>query len=37
MVGKNPQAGDLYNQFKLDEEMTAARIQSVNDVLKALA
>jgi DNA-directed RNA polymerase beta' subunit len=36
MVGKNPQIGDLYNHFQLDEEMVAEKIKNLDDMLKEL-
>lgn len=34
MVGKNPQVGDLYNYFQLDEEMVSEKIKNLDDMLK---
>jgi DNA-directed RNA polymerase II subunit RPB1 len=36
MVGKNPQVGDLYNHFKLDEELVASKIKNLDDILEDL-
>jgi len=36
MIGKNPTVGDLYNTFKLDEEMVAERIKNLEDIISEL-
>jgi DNA-directed RNA polymerase II subunit RPB1 len=36
MVGKNPRVGDLYNRFKLDEEMTAKNSSNIDSAVSAI-
>lgn len=36
MIGQDPQVGDLYNCFKLDEAMVAEHVRNVDDILSEL-
>lgn len=36
LVGKNPNVGDLYNSFKLDENFVASRVKDLNTLLSEI-
>ena len=36
MIGKNPEIGDLYNTFKLDEDMIAENVKKLDDIIADL-